>query len=289
MPKKMLDWLSVVIPFLDPYPVWVKASVAAWLVFSAVILVMLLFFRAAPESRQAAAPPAGQNPASTTPAEDRRTDEGSAKHPDSADKPSRKRQQSEPSGSDSGQQQATIKDSSNATVYQAGRDLVIVPPAPTSPNAPSLTIQSIVLEVRLTCTTRSGVELPPEKVDLLAWFGGDATLRGPAGDATLKLVSPVYFQRLTDSRLVVINRFVLQEDSQLRFRPTQVLGTYNELLLPVTTVVNTYSDAIDRVQLLELSFRINGGDPDYQSYRYDVEFVRGKGMTFTVPLRKTGG
>lgn len=251
MPKKVLDWLSVASPFLEPYPVWVKASVAAWFIFTAVIIVMLLFFRTAPESR--------------------------------------KRQHSEPSGSGSPQQQATVKDSPSATVYQAGRHLVIVPPTPASPNGPNPTIQSIAVEARLTCTTRSGVELPPEKVDLLAWFGGDATLRGPAGDTTLKLVSPVYFQRLTDGRLVVINRFVLPEDSHLRFRPTQVLDTYNELLLPITTVVNTYSDAIDRIQLLELSLRINGGDPDYQSYRYDVEFVRGKGVTFTVPLRRAGG
>jgi hypothetical protein len=244
----MLEWLSLAIPFLDPYPVWIKASVATWLVFSAILLVLLLFFRPA------------KTPGSSV---------------------------SSPTGST--QQQATIKDSPNTTLYQAGRDLVIVPPTPTSPAAPAVNIQSITLEARLTCTTRAGVELPPEKVDLLAWFGGDATLRGPAGDATLRLVSPVFFQRPTDGRLVVINRFVLPEDSHLRFRPTQVLGTYNELLLPITTVVNTYSDAIDRIQLLELSLRINGGDPDYQSYRDDVEFVRGKGVTFTVPLRRAGG
>ena len=247
MPRKMLEWFSIAISFLDPYPIWIKASAATWLVFSAVLLVLLLFFRP-------------------------------VKKPDSS--------LSSPTGS--AQQQATIKNSQNTVLYQAGRDLVIVPPTSTS-SAAAVNIQSIALEARLTCTTRTGVELPPEKVDLAAWFGGDATLRGPAGDATLRLVSPVFFQRLTDARLVVINRFVLPEDSHLRFRPAQVLGTYNELLLPITTVVNTYSEAINRIQLLELSLRINGGDPDYQSYRYDVEFVRGKGLTFTVPLRKSDG
>jgi hypothetical protein len=86
-----------------------------------------------------------------------------------------------------------------------------------------------------------------------------------------------------------VNRFVLPEDSHLKFRPAQVLATYNDLVLPITTVVNNYSDAIDRVQLLEVSLRINGGDPDYQSYRYDIGFERGKGVTFTIPLRKSGG
>ena len=276
MPKKIVEWLTVHIPFLAPYPVWVKASVAVWFLFTAAVLVMLLFFRPAP----APASVAGDNGVPST-------------VPASVDKPQAAAPATE-GGAETSKtatpgQTATIKNSPNATVYQAGRDLVVVPPVGTQPGGASVTIQSISLEARLTCTTRAGVELPPEKVDLLAWFGGDATLRGPAGDAQLKLVSPVYFQRLSDARLVIVNRFVLADDSHLKFRPAQVLATYNDLLLPITTVVNTYSDAIDKVQLLEVSLRINGGDPDYQSYRYDVSFERGKGLTLTVPLRKSGG
>lgn len=277
MPMKMLEWLTVAIPFLAPYPVWVKASVAGWLVFTVVVLIMLLFFRPVPSPVSLRAdsqiPSVGQT--------------GAVAKPQPAEPAEKARDEQEQKSVP--KQTGTIKDSPNATVYQAGRDLVVVPPGGTASGGASVTIQSISLEARLTCTTRQGVELPPEKVDLLAWFGGDATLRGPAGDAALKLVSPVYFQRLLDGRLVVVNRLVLPEDSHLKFRPAQVLATYNELLLPITTVVNNYSDAIDKVQLLEVSLRINGGDPDYQSYRYDVAFDRGKSLTFTIPLRRSGG
>jgi hypothetical protein len=277
VPKKILEWLTVAIPFLEPYPFWVKASVAGWLIFSAVVVAMLLFFRPTPPPGSVRAdnpsPSTGQTGASAQPPQTEAT----------------QKPLTEKKASPTPRQEATIKDSPNATVYQAGRDLVVVPPGTTGSGTASATIQSVGLEARLTCTTRQGVELPPEKVDLLAWFSGDATLRGPAGEAVLKLVSPVYFQRLTDGRLVIVNRFVLPEDSHLKFRPAQVLATYNDLVLPITTVVNNYSDAIDRVQLLEVSLRINGGDPDYQSYRYDIGFERGKGVTFTIPLRKSGG
>src|SRR5947207_15312064 len=151
MPRKMLEWFSIAISFLDPYPIWIKASAATWLVFSAVLLVLLLFFRP-------------------------------VKKPDSS--------LSSPTGS--AQQQATIKDSQNTALYQAGRDLVIVPPTSTS-SAAAANIQSIALEARLTCTTRTGAVLPTEKVDLAAWFGGDATLLGTTDDETIPLMSSVFF------------------------------------------------------------------------------------------------
>jgi hypothetical protein len=286
MDRRIMDWLTALIPFLDAYPTWVKGAVAVWLVFTSVILVLLLFFRDVPHQRS----PSVQSATTTEPkppAETASTGPATQVPPVTSERqPARGeagRTDDQPHQLRTGPS-ATVSDSPNTTIYQAGRDLILASP-PQQLGAAAV-LQSLTLEARLTCTIRSGIELPPEKVDLLAWFGGDATLRGAPGDVILKLMSPVYFQRTGTDRLVVINRFVLPEDSHLRFRPVALLGSYSELLIPITTVVNTYAQALDRVRLLEVSIRVNGGDPDYQRYSYDVSFEVGKTLTFTIPLRQ---
>jgi hypothetical protein len=42
---KLMEYLEKLIPFLEPYPTWVRASIAGWIFVSAVIVVELLFFR----------------------------------------------------------------------------------------------------------------------------------------------------------------------------------------------------------------------------------------------------
>lgn len=41
--RKLIEALSVVIPFLNPYPFWVKALISVWILLSAAILLALLF------------------------------------------------------------------------------------------------------------------------------------------------------------------------------------------------------------------------------------------------------
>jgi hypothetical protein len=45
MLKKFVSGLNIVIPFLEPYPTWVKAFIGVWVLLTALIVVCLLFCR----------------------------------------------------------------------------------------------------------------------------------------------------------------------------------------------------------------------------------------------------
>lgn len=49
--KNVFDTLITVIPFLSPYPGWVKGVVGFWILFTAIMLVILLYTR--PQEKQA--------------------------------------------------------------------------------------------------------------------------------------------------------------------------------------------------------------------------------------------
>ena len=41
--KKLVDFITILVPFLEPYPVWVKVLISAWVFLSAVTVLALLF------------------------------------------------------------------------------------------------------------------------------------------------------------------------------------------------------------------------------------------------------
>ena len=43
--KKLLENLSALIPFLDPYPLWVKLVISSWVLLTALVLLALVFAR----------------------------------------------------------------------------------------------------------------------------------------------------------------------------------------------------------------------------------------------------
>lgn len=43
MSKKIIEILTTIIPFLNPYPLWVKSIIAIWIIGLAVIIVILIF------------------------------------------------------------------------------------------------------------------------------------------------------------------------------------------------------------------------------------------------------
>lgn len=45
MIKKLIENITVVIPFLSPYPFWVKCLIAIWIILLAIIVISLLFAR----------------------------------------------------------------------------------------------------------------------------------------------------------------------------------------------------------------------------------------------------
>lgn len=141
-------------------------------------------------------------------------------------------------------------------------------------------IQQVSVEVRVTCDRVDDTELPPAQVDWMPIGGGVALLRGPAGEVRLPFVNPVRFKTVDPDQIVVINRFSLEPGSEIRGRPFAILKNFDDLFLPVQTVV--WGKSLRRIRLLEVSFYVNSRDPIYRSYRYDVLFQ--EGLSFTVPI-----
>jgi hypothetical protein len=173
-------------------------------------------------------------------------------------------------------QSATLQRSPNSTIYQAGRDVIVNQPLPSS-----ATIHSMVLEVRLTCElTESHGDLPPDEVPFVPLGDAHAYLDGPAGRERLTFVSPVRFRKLANGRIVIVNRFVLDAGGDLQGRPTSVLLNYQNVVTPVITIV--WGKEFAKMTLLELSVSLNGSDPAYYSWPYDAPFQQGP--VFTVPF-----
>jgi len=178
-------------------------------------------------------------------------------------------------------QETTIKDSPGSSIYQAGRDIIVKTPVSSEKRSEQKKIQTLVLEVRLTCELKEGSELPPDKVDFLPiGESSHAYFEGPGGKVRLAFQSPVVFRRVDVGRVTVINRFILEPGSELFNRPTEVLQNYTKLLVPIVTVV--WGKSLKTMRLLELSIFINNDDPIYSSYQYDTAFQ--EGPQFTVPL-----
>jgi hypothetical protein len=157
--------------------------------------------------------------------------------------------------------------SPGANVYQAGRDIIVTPPA----TAQELRIRSLTLEVRLTCVLKEPHgDLPPDEVPFMPVGDANAYLEGPPGRQRLTFSSPVRFRRLSDNRIVVINRFALDPAGDLVNQPSHVLANYQNVIAPVITIV--WGKEFEKFTLLELSLSLNGADPVYYSWPYDVVF-----------------
>ena len=143
-------------------------------------------------------------------------------------------------------------------------------------------IQSITIEVRLTCNLKDGAELPPAEVPFVPVGDSHAYFKGPAGTARLEFKSPVNFRRQETNKIVVINDFALESGSVLQHKPLEVLKNYSILSVPVVTVV--FGRSFEKITLLEVSLIVNGEDIWYGSYKYDVPFQ--VGPRFEIPLNE---
>lgn len=233
--KNFLGFLSSAIPFLAPYPVWIKAIVAIWLFFTAITVICLLFGR----------PLKNQTAKNHTPEIS---------------------------------QKVSVGKIDEGNVYQAAGDINI--------NTKSFDItidyiQSISVEVRLTCDLKEGAEIPPAEVMFMPVGDSHSYFKGPPGTTRLKFESPVRFRRQDPNKIVVINRFSLESGSELQHKPLDVLKNYENLSVPVVTVV--YGKSFKKFTLLEVVLTVNGQDIWYGSYKYDVPFQ--VGPRFKIPLQ----
>ena len=171
-------------------------------------------------------------------------------------------------------QSTSVSHSPGANVYQAGRDVVISQPA--TPGGQR--IQSLTLEVRLTCSVKDGHgKLPPDEVPFVPIGEANAYLDGPAGRQRLAFASPVRFRRLADNRILVVNRFSLDPAGDLIGQPIRALANFEKIIVPVITIV--WGSEFERFTLLELSLSLNGGDSAYYSWPYDQTFQQGPVFT----------
>jgi len=173
-------------------------------------------------------------------------------------------------------QNVSAESMTDGNIYQAGRDNIIN----IESKHTEKTIQSIVLEARLTCDLKAGKEIPPAEVNFMPIGDSHSYFIGLAGKTKLDFKSPVRFRRLDPNKIVVINRFSLDSNSELLHKPLASLKNYEKLSVPIVTVV--YGKSLDKISLLELVLSVNGQDVWYASYKYDVPFQ--VGPRFDVPL-----
>ena len=144
------------------------------------------------------------------------------------------------------------------------------------------TINSLSVELRVTCDLKEGAQIPPQEVDWLPIGGGTAELTGNAATVPLPFVSPVVFKRQANNEIVVINRFGLTPASDLHGRPVASLVGYKEVVMPLQTVV--YAKNFERFRLIEASMTVNGKDVWYCQYKVNDRFAEEKGLVVRLPL-----
>jgi hypothetical protein len=144
-------------------------------------------------------------------------------------------------------------------------------------------INSLSLELRVTCDLKEGAPLPPQEVSWMPLEGATAELRGNAATVPLQFNSPVIFRRQVTNEIVVINRFSLTADSDINGRPVSSLAGYTQVVVPIQTIV--YGKSFIRARLAEASITINGRDMWYYQYKIDTPLsIDGKGLVISFPL-----
>lgn len=174
-------------------------------------------------------------------------------------------------------QQVSVDKINGSNVYQAGGDINI---GTKSTDITIDSIQSIRIEVRLTCDLKDGAEIPPAEVMFMPVCDSHSYFKGSAGITRLEFKSPVRFRRQDPNKVVVINSFHLDSGSELLHKPLAFFKNYENLSVPVVTVV--YGKSFQKFTLLEVVLTVNGQDIWYGSYIYDVPFQ--VGPRFEVPL-----
>ena len=132
----------------------------------------------------------------------------------------------------------------------------------------------------MTCSLNPGAALPPSEVAFSPVGGGSAQLVGGGGQERLTFVSPVRFRPVGSDRVTVLNKYALGSGSALRHRPIGSLTAFDNLELPIITVV--YGKALEEIQLLDVTLSINGKAVGYQAWSFSDQFQGGP--VFTIPL-----
>lgn len=128
-------------------------------------------------------------------------------------------------------------------------------------------VESITIEARLTTDLKNGESLPPAKYYFTPANRVSSDFAGNAGIVRVDFQSPIYFRRLEDNNVTIINNYTLRNGSDIQHRPLTVLLNYDSLYVPIVTVI--YGKGFNQIKLLEITIRINGNDIWYASYKYE--------------------
>ena len=154
------------------------------------------------------------------------------------------------------------------------------PPTPTLSSPP--TIQSMLVEVRLTCPPKAGMTIEQGDFDAVIFEKTRTELVGPAGNFALRWLSPFRIRVQDDGRGVLIDRYSLADDSQLIGRPLETLQSFEKLVVQVRVPVQAAS--LDKPTFAEIEVKVNGDEYWYMSspapLGHDLS-----GLEITVPIR----
>jgi hypothetical protein len=147
---------------------------------------------------------------------------------------------------------------------------------------PPPVIHSIIIEAKLTSDIKPDAELPSPEVPWWPIGGGIAYLQSQSSQVPLAFVSPVLFNRQSSGKVVVVNRFALQNSSDLYNHPLESLAAFDILYIPVQLI--TYAKSLDTLRLFEVSMTVNGKHIWSYSYSLQAHIPEGKSVEFRIPL-----
>ncbi len=233
-------WFLAILTILSSSPLWAKIYVVVWLIMTLGLVLIFIQLKVSTVNDRSAASP-------------------------------------KVISINDGSQKIALPNSPGAVIYQAGGDIILTPQSSSSEVE---SIESLVVEGRLTCTQKSGTQLPPPKVEFLPVGGGFAELTGSGGSIRMQFISPVLFRRVDPDLTVIINRYEMRSSEVLVGRPSEQLKKYANLTLPFITV--TFGDLFEKIRQLEVIVILNGNEKWYGCYEYDTDFL--KGPSFQVSL-----
>lgn len=141
-------------------------------------------------------------------------------------------------------------------------------------------ISSLIVEARMTCTIKPGVDLPPSSENIIAGFG-TGSLVGVGGTVELARTNPVEFLKQRENEMVVVNHFYVPNSESLIGSPISRILNFETLIAPFTVLGS--GELIDRVHLVEVTVTINNKHTWYYPYKIgDIPFRQG--LTATIPL-----
>ena len=145
--------------------------------------------------------------------------------------------------------------------------------------SPMEKINSVLIELRATCSLKKGVNAPPGEYTFISVGDANSYFINPSGKFKIEFLSPIKFRQLENGNIVIINRFITNNASDLLNRPISFLSTFDTLNVPIITVI--YGKDFEKLYSVELALRVNDEDLWYESWKYNIDF---QSATLQIPL-----